>query len=267
MERRRYAIRLAYEGSAFRGFQRQPGLPTVQETLQTALLACGLDVHLAVAARTDAGVHALDQVVSFSARVALEPEAFRRQLNRALPPEVICLEARLLDGSFHARASAVSRRYVYLVGAPPPAGLARFAWTLPDARAFPDHPGTALDPGAMRAALASALGEHDFAPFARQGAQTQTVRRLTRADVLECTDEPLVAIVLEGTGFLRAMVRNLVGTAVTIGLGLAPSTALGDQLRTGTRYRGVRAPAWGLTLAEVRYPTSAWAPARRPEPA
>lgn len=267
MDRRRYAIRLAYEGNAFRGFQRQPGLPTVQETLQAALLACGLDVHLAVAARTDAGVHALGQVVSFSTRCPVEPEMLRRALNAALPPEVTCLEARALDPSFHARSSAVSRRYVYLVGTPPPAGLARFAWTLPDERAFPDLDRPTLNARAMQEALSAAVGTHDFAPFARQGAQRETVRRVTRAEVIESTEDPLVAIVLEGSGFLRAMVRNLVGTAVTIGVGLAPPSALGEQLRTGTRYRGVRAPGWGLTLAEVRYPTSAWPPEPRSEPA
>jgi tRNA pseudouridine38-40 synthase len=267
MVRRRYAIRLAYEGSAFRGFQRQPGLPSVQESLQAALAACGLDVHLAVAARTDAGVHALDQVVSFSTRSPVDPDPLRRALNRTLPPEVICLEARVLAPSFHARASALSRKYVYLVGVPPPPGLAPFAWTLPDARAFPELHHPTLDARAMREALSAALGEHDFAPFARQGAQKETVRRVTRADVIESTADPLVAIVLEGNGFLRAMVRNLVGTAVTIGVGLAPPSTLGELLRTGRRYRGVRAPGWGLTLAEVRYPTSAWPPEPRSEPA
>jgi tRNA pseudouridine38-40 synthase len=265
MDRRRYAIRLAYDGSAFRGFQRQPGLPTVQEALQTALSACGLDVHLAAAARTDAGVHALDQVVSFSTRSAVDPEALRRALNRALPPEVTCLEARSLASSFHARASALSRRYVYLVGTPPPPGLARYAWTLPDDRAFPGLGQPVLDAQAMREALSAALGEHDFGPFARQGAQKDTVRRLTRADVIESTADPLLAVVLEGTGFLRAMVRNLVGTAVTIGVGLAPPSALGELLRNGGRYRGVRAPGWGLTLAEVRYAPAAWPPEPRSE--
>jgi tRNA pseudouridine38-40 synthase len=267
MERRRYAIRLAYDGHAFRGFQRQPGLPTVQEALQAALAECGFDVHLAVAARTDAGVHALDQVVSFSTRIPLDPVPFREALNRALPPAVTCTEARAMARSFHARASAISRKYVYLVGAPPPPGLAAYAWALPDARAFPGLRHATLDASAMRVALSAAIGEHDFAPFARQGAQQNTVRCLTRADVIECSSEPLVAIILEGSGFLRAMVRNLVGTAVTIGVGLAPPSALGELLRAGANYRGVRAPGWGLTLAEVRYPPAVWPREPQPGPA
>lgn len=119
----------------------------------------------------------------------------------------------------------------------------------------------------MREALAPALGEHDFAGFARQGSQRETVRRLLRADVIAAPTDPLVAVVLEGTGFLRAMVRNLVGTAVEAGLGLAAPSALGEVLAARERYRGVRAPGWGLTLAEVRYPPAAWPPERGSEPA
>jgi tRNA pseudouridine38-40 synthase len=267
MQRRRYAIRLAYDGGPFRGFQRQPGLPTVQESLQRSLSECGVDGHFAVAARTDAGVHALAQVVSFSAGRDLDLEALRRNLNRSLPPAILCLEAREVPRSFHARASALSRKYVYLVGTPPPDGLAPYCWTLPDPRAFPEVSAPTLDARAMQEALAAAIGEHDFAPFARPGAQRQTVRRLLSADVLVSSSDPIVAIVLEGTGFLRAMVRNLVGTAVAVGLGLAPASAVGDILRAGGRYRGVRAPGRGLTLAAVCYPPAAWPSGPSDEPA
>lgn len=260
MQRCRYAIRLAYDGGPFRGFQRQPGLPTVQDALQLALAKCGVDGHLAVAARTDAGVHALSQVVSFSSSLPLRPDDFRKELNRHLPAEVICLEVRPVARSFHARASATSRTYVYLIGTPPPIGLRPYAWSLPDPRAFPGASRIDLDTRAMREALGAAEGEHDFASFARPGAQRNTVRRLMRASVIVAESEPVVALVFEGTGFLRAMVRNLAGTAVTVGVGRAPTTAIGDLLRTRGRYCGVRAPGWGLTLAAVSYPTAAWPP-------
>lgn len=262
MRRSRYAIRLAYEGGPFRGFQRQPGLPTVQESLQQALSACGVEAGMAVAARTDAGVHALAQVVSLSTSRDVDPDGLRRALNQELPPGILCLEVRQVSRAFHARASALARRYVYLVGSPPPAGLAPYAWALPDPRAFPGVGPRALDVAAMREALRSAVGRHDFAPFARPGAQRATVRELVLVDVVPAASEPLVAIVFEGTGFLRAMVRNLVGTAVTIGLGLAPRSGIADILEARQRYRGVRAPAWGLTLAAVEYPPALWAPGR-----
>lgn len=258
MTRRRYALRLCYDGHAFRGFQAQPGLPTVQASLRAALAACGVDAGVAAAARTDAGVHALDQVVSFACSAELDPVDLRRRLNAALPGGILCLEARRVAASFHARASAVARRYVYLVGHPPPEGLRPYAWTLPDPRAFPGMTASTLDVGVMRRALSAAVGVHDFAGFSRPGAQRNTVRELLRADVLEREGEPLVAFVFEGSGFLRAMVRNLVGTAVAVGLGLQPPQVVGGILSRPGRYRGVRAPGWGLTLAAVRYPPEIW---------
>ena len=253
MERRFYAIRLAYDGGRFRGFQRQRGLPTVQEAVEGGLAVIGVRASLAVAARTDAGVHALGQVVSFSARADLDPDALRARLNATLPDGIVALSARRVPGAFHARSSAVSRTYVYLVGAPPPEPLRPYAWTLPDPRAFPAVPEPRLDPDRIREALSHAVGTHDFAGFARPGEQRGTVRTLLRAEVLSATWAPLHAIVLEGTGFLRAMVRNLVGTAVAAGLGVAPPGDLDTLLRARGRYLGVRAPGWGLTLARVRY--------------
>lgn len=259
MERRSYALRVAHEGGRFRGFQRQPGLPTVQEALEDALLAAGVRASLAVAARTDAGVHALDQVVSFSARLALDPEALRRTVNAALPDGIVALEAHRVGPSFHARASALFRRYVYLVGTPPPEGLAPYAWTLPDERAFPGVGAALLDPDRMRAALAFAVGEHDFVGFSRPGEQRGTVRTVLRADVVPANWAPLHALVFEGRGFLRAMVRNLVGTAVAVGLGLAAPEIVRELIAGRGRYRGVRAPGWGLTLAAVVYPPKTFA--------
>jgi tRNA pseudouridine38-40 synthase len=254
VERRFYAVEIAYEGGRFRGFQAQPGLPTIQGALDAALLSLGIRTTLAVAARTDAGVHAVRQVVSFAARAALDPEGLRRGLNAALPEGVVALAAHAVPSSFHARNSAFARTYVYLVGTPPPEVLRPFAWTLPDARAFPDLAEPRLDPERLRAALAHAVGTHDFVGFARPGEQRGTVRTLTRAEVVSAAWAPLHAVVLEGRGFLRAMVRNLVGTAVAAGLGVAPTDVVPTLLAARGRYRGVRAPGWGLTLAAVHYP-------------
>jgi tRNA pseudouridine38-40 synthase len=254
VERHRYALRLAYDGRAFRGFQRQPGLPTVQEALETALRSLGIAGPLQVAARTDAGVSALDQVVGFQARLDLDPAQLRRSINAATPDSLLCLGAARAPPRFHARASALRRRYVYLVGVPPPPALAPWCWSLPDERAYPGVPGILPDAARVRAALAPALGEHDFIGLARPGDQRGSIRTITGIEVVEAEGMPLLAVVLEGHGFLRAMVRNLVGTAVAAGLGLLPTTAIGDLLARRERYRGVRAPGWGLTLASVSYP-------------
>lgn len=265
MEKRRYALRLAYEGDAFRGWQRQPGMITVQGCLEAALAHLVGEVRLEAAARTDAGVHALDQVVTFTARAALDPALLRAEVNARTPPQLACLAAAAAPPSFHARASARGRRYVYLVGWPPPPALARFAWSLPDARAFPETPVQQLDLGRAADALARAVGEHDFAGLARPGDQTArrardpraTVRTVTRAVVLKAAEVPLAAFVLEGHGFLRAMVRNLVGVAVAAGVGVERPERVSELLAAPSlRYRGVRAPGWGLTLARVTYAKS-----------
>lgn len=258
MERRFYAMRLWYEGSRFRGFQRQPGLPTVEETLQEALCRAGVRAHLFAAARTDAGVHALSQVVSFAVRAALDPESLRREVNAALPDGMAVVEAWAAGKGFHARASALSRTYVYLVGTEVPPGLAPYAWSLPDPRAFPSLALQRPDPDAIRAALAHAVGTHDFAGFARAGARGSSCKTILRAEVRSATFCPLHAVVLEGTGFVRAMVRHLVGTAVAAGLGLVPPSHVAELLAARARYRGVRAPGKGLTLAAVAYPASCW---------
>jgi tRNA pseudouridine38-40 synthase len=265
MEKRRYALRLAYEGDAFRGWQRQPGMMTVQGCLEAALAHLVGEVHLDAAARTDAGVHALDQVVTFSARTAIEPAQLRAELNARTPPALTCLEAATAPAAFHARASARSRTYVYLVGWPAPPGLSRFAWSLPDARGFPDTPLQRLEVGRAAEALARAVGEHDFGGLARPGEQTArrardpraTVRTLSRAEIVAARDAPLAAFVLEGQGFLRAMVRNLVGVSVAAGIGVVRPERVAELLAApAVPYRGVRAPGWGLTLARVAYERS-----------
>jgi tRNA pseudouridine38-40 synthase len=277
VQRRFYAVEVAYEGGRFRGFQRQPGLPTVQAALEDALAAAGIRAPLAVAARTDAGVHALAQVVSFATRADLDPEALRRSLNASLPDGIVALAVRRASGAFHARNDALARTYVYLVGAPAPPVLEGHAWSLPDPRAFPELTDPRIDPAALRACLEGAVGTHDFRSFARPGEQRGTVRTVKRVEVVTADWAPLHAIVIEGRGFLRAMVRNLVGTAVAASVGCAPPDAIRALLAAGApppqprfagrwrsgdkRYRGVRAPGWGLTLARVTYPPGRLGPA------
>ncbi|HET6440102.1 MAG TPA: tRNA pseudouridine(38-40) synthase TruA [Anaeromyxobacter sp.] len=253
MERRCYAMRLWYEGGRFRGYQRQPGLPTVERALCEALERSGVAARPVAAARTDAGVHAMAQVVSFAVRRELDPVLLRREVNAALPEGVAVVEAWAAARNFHARASARSRTYVYLVGSELPEVLRGYAWALPDERAFPgvhpQHP----DPSAMRLALALAVGTHDFRGFARPGPSAGGARTLLRAEVVSASWAPFHALLFEGTGFARAMVRNLCGTVVAVGLGLAPPARVSEIIASRGRYRGVRAPAWGLTLASVLY--------------
>jgi len=236
---------------------------TVQGCLQEALAHIGIRARLDVAARTDAGVHALEQVVTFTARAAWNPAALRAAINAATPAALLCLDAASVPPHVHARASALTRTYVYLVGWPVQPELAGYAWSLPDRRAFPGGDVPRVDLSRARDALRRVVGEHDFGGFARPGEQTArresdpraTVREVLRAEALAATDAPLAAFVLEGSGFLRAMVRNIVGAVVSAAIGVWEPAHLSEILAApGRRYRGVRAPGWGLTLARVTYP-------------
>ena len=237
-------------------------MPTVQECLEEALAHIGVRTRLEAAARTDAGVHALDQVVTFWARAILDPAELRAAINGRTPPGLVCLDAARVPDHVHARASARSRTYVYLVGWPAPPELAHYAWSLPDARAFPGLEAPRPDLDRARDALARIVGEHDFAGFARPGEQTArrrvdpraTVRTVLRAEMVPAVDAPLAAFVLEGRGFLRAMVRNVVGAVVSAAVGAAEPARISEILAVPhERHRGVRAPGWGLTLARVAY--------------
>ena len=181
-------MRLWYDGARFKGYQRQPNLPSVQEALEGALARSGVRTSIAAAARTDAGVHALSQVVSFATRADLDPEWLRRSVNSALPDGIAVLEAFAVPKSFHARASARSRTYVYLVGVELPEPLRPYAWSLPDRRAFKDLALPSLDREALQAALTLALGDHDFTGFARPGASRE---RSTGSFAPRCTRRAL----------------------------------------------------------------------------
>jgi tRNA pseudouridine38-40 synthase len=265
VEKRRYALHVLYDGGSFRGFQRQPGLPTVQQSLEEALAHAGVHATLEYAARTDAGVHAVAQVVTFAVREDLDPGDLRRTVNAATPPSLVCTHAARAPPRFHARASARARTYVYLFGWPPPPGLERYAWALPDRRAFPDVASPSVDLARAADALARVVGEHDFGGFARPGEHTArrgsdpraTVRTITRAEIVPATWAPFAAAVIEGHGFVRAMARHIVGAAVACAVGASRPDRISEILaHPAERYRGVRAPGWGLTLARVTYDTS-----------
>ena len=236
-------VTLAYDGSGFRGFARQPGARTVQGVLEEALeKVLGEIPKLSVAGRTDAGVHASGQVVSFETQ---EPaERIPRGVNAMLAPEVVVRGARRAPDGFDARHSATGREYSYRIriGAWPDPFTARFEWHRPGALAL----------GPMRRAAAALLGEHDFASFCRRPPQGGTVRDLRRLAVRR--DGELVLVSAGADAFLHQMVRSLVGTLVAVGSGRIAPDEVPQILVARDRARaGPVAPPDGLTLVRVRY--------------
>ncbi|MDR0777602.1 MAG: tRNA pseudouridine(38-40) synthase TruA [Azonexus sp.] len=223
----RIALGIEYGGGAFRGWQSQAGGGTVQDALEAALAAiAGQRVGTLCAGRTDAGVHATQQVVHLDAPVERPLSAWVRGVNTHLPEGVAVRWAQPVDSAFHARFSAHARRYRYLLlNRPQRPGLwqGRVGWFhLP------------LDLAAMQAACAALPGEHDFSAFRAAGCQAKSPVKLMRhATVRQCGS--LFVFDFEASAFLHHMVRNLVGTLVYIGKGAQPPAWIGELLQMKDR--------------------------------
>jgi tRNA pseudouridine38-40 synthase len=241
-----YRLDLAYDGSGFRGWAANAGVRTVQGCLEDALaLTLRHPVETAVAGRTDAGVHARAQVVSFTLPEPVDAERLQRSLNRLLAPEVVIRSAAEAPEGFDARRSAVWRAYrFFLDDGPVPDPSRRWdTW----------HFGTPLDEAAMNAAAAAFLGEHDFASLCRAAGGASTVRRVLAA---AWHREPggLLVFEVKASAFCHQMVRSMVALCVEAGRGrLDPSAVPGIIAARDRRVaRGV-VPPHGLTLWSVGY--------------
>ena len=244
-----YRVTLAYDGTDFAGFQLQRNAGrTVQGAVEDALrrLAGGTRVAVSGAGRTDAGVHALGQVACFELARELEPLALLRALNGLLPGDVRVLDAAHAAPGFHARRSASSKLYRYVLdcGGVQPPQRSRFAGFCP----------SALDAGRVRAAAALYLGRHDFASLASSGTSaTTTVRCVTRSDVV--FEAETLVYETAADGFLRKMVRSMVGGLIAAGRGVRSIGELERALAAHDRRSWpAPAPACGLTLVRVDYP-------------
>jgi tRNA pseudouridine38-40 synthase len=242
----RIRLTLEYDGTDFVGWQRQPNGRSVQEVLESALAELlKAPVSTSAAGRTDAGVHALGQVVAFDAPRALPAKAYVRGLSSLLPEDVAVLAAEEVPDSFDPRRWATGKRYRYLISSR--AGraplLRRTHWEL-----F-----APLDFGAMQIAAPALLGTHDFSSFRAADCEAPHPRRTLRT--LELVEVgSVLRIEMEGTAFLKHMVRNIVGSLVEVGRGRRSPEWIPEVLAAKDRtLAGPTAPAHGLTLVEVTY--------------
>ncbi|MHB1500810.1 MAG: tRNA pseudouridine(38-40) synthase TruA [Candidatus Dormibacteria bacterium] len=242
-----YRMVLAYDGTDYHGWQYQPGVATVSGRFAQALeAACGARPRIAAAGRTDAGVHAHGQVVSFRLAGAMDPQQLLHACNRHLPRDIAVRAADLAPQGFDPRRDAWRRTYRYLLS--PNAVLepaqARYVWRV--------SPTLELAP--MRAAAARLIGTRDFGGFGRSpwpgGSTTRTVDMI---EVLEA--DGLVRLDIRGDAFLRGMVRSLVGALVSFGVSRLRRADLGEALGRGSSggKRWLTAPARGLHQWRVEY--------------
>lgn len=248
----RVRLLVAYHGGPFHGWQIQRSVPTVEGALTEAVAKlCGERVKVQGASRTDAGVHALGQTAAFDDPYDREPEVFFRALNRLTPREVEVRAVDIVDEAFHPRHDARGKVYRYLLEdtfAPSPLYLDR-AW-------HHSHP---LDAGLMQREAQVLVGEHDFSSFRATGCEASgPVRRLRHVEVRR-RDERLVEVRVEGSAFLKYMVRNIVGSLCWVGSGQRPAGWLAEALAARDRTQaGPTAPPWGLTLERIYYPLHPW---------
>jgi tRNA pseudouridine38-40 synthase len=242
----RFALGIEYDGSRFLGWQTQPGGGTVQDALEAALSGvANAPVAVTCAGRTDRGVHARAQVVHFETSAQRPDSAWVRGVNALLPEAVAVLWSRRVRPDFHARYSALSRTYRYVLLNRPvrPALAARYAgW---------HH--APLEVAAMREAAAYLLGEHDFSAFRSAECQAKNPVRTLHAIEIECTGER-IDFVLRANAWLQHMVRNIVGTLAYVGKGKHPPQWAKKVLES--RDRSLAAPTFspeGLYLESVEY--------------
>jgi len=248
---RNLKLTLAYDGTDFLGWQIQPEAVTIQGTLASAIgRVTGEHVLPRGSGRTDAGVHALAQVATFSTISPIPAQNLIIALNDILPPAIRVLEAREVPLEFDARRSARSKTYRYRIyrGAICPPFSARYVWHYP----YP------LDEKAMQDAAGYVLGEHDFTSFAAVdpepgcGAQISNVRSILSSECSKAGQELIYEVC--GTGFLHHMVRNLVGTLILVGKNKIKPQDISLILKAKKRSAaGATAPASGLFLVKVNY--------------
>ncbi|WP_425059839.1 tRNA pseudouridine synthase A [Sporomusa carbonis] len=244
---RNIKLTLAYDGTAYHGFQRQANAVTIQQLVEERLAKIfGHQLKLTGAARTDAGVHAYGQVVNFFTQGTIPAERIPLAAKGLLPPDIVVVAASDAAPEFHARYSAHSKRYRYrLLNTKLPNPFERnYAW----------HFTAGLDTALMHQAAQALVGTHDFSAFrATGGAPVSPVRTIMAASCRNSGDS-IIEFEFWGTGFLYHMVRNLVGTLVEVGQHRLTPDGFADILAGCDRSAaGVTAPPQGLYLVEVKY--------------
>jgi len=245
-------LTLAYDGTAYAGWQRQLNLPTIQQTIEDALAElCGEQrIVLFGSGRTDAGVHARGQVASFSTTCSLPVSVFQRALNVGLPRDIAVLSAEEEAPHFHAQKHAIRKRYRYEIHNSRTADVFRrkAAW---------HYCWGKLDVEAMQEAARHWLGKHDFRTFESRWPQRRSsVRTVFEIECrrLAAPDHKRIAFEVEADGFLYNMVRTMVGTLVEVGRGRKPAEWAAKVLAVGDRREaGMKVPAHGLFLMHVTY--------------
>lgn len=251
---RNIKLTLAYDGAKFHGWQRQPGVPTIQGSLTDAIRKITQEpVVIHGASRTDAGVHALGQVASFRTRSALTAEELQRALNALLPAAIRVVATEEMGPDFHARWQAMEKTYHYRIFRGRVVSPFEYQRVL--------HYPYPLDEQAMAAAAKCFVGEHDFTSFTASSGSEETdrdrspVRMICRSELERDAGKQEMIYAVTGKSFLRYMVRKMVGTLLEVGRGKWPPEEISALFEAKDRSKsGPTAPPEGLYLVSLKYP-------------
>jgi tRNA pseudouridine38-40 synthase len=243
-----FKLIIEYDGTQYHAWQRQPNGPSIQQAIETAIeIMTRRKVTLIGSGRTDAGVHALGQTANFKCETRLEPNEIQKGLNSLLPRDIVVRQCRTVHPEFHARYDVQSKSYRYwILNQHLPSAIGRqYSWWIR----------TPLDISAMQQAADLIVGEHDFKAFEATGSPRGHTRRHVMQAGWERQTKGRIAFDITANGFLRYMVRNIVGTLVSVGLHRITPVRFQEVLNGLDRTRaGATAPAHGLFLIEVIYP-------------
>ena len=242
-----FKLTIEYDGGQFHGWQRQANESTIQEALEKAIhRITGNAAGLTASGRTDAGVHALGQIANFRSDTLIPPQNLCRALNSILPDAIVIKDCRIVSDLFHSRYDALSKIYHYHIinRVVRPAIGRQFAW----------HIRPELDLAAMQSALPHLVGMRDFRAFEATGSPRQSTIRHVMTAGFKRENGNRIIFHIEANGFLRYMVRNIVGTLVAVGLGKLRPLQVDHITRSLDRSNaGSTAPAHGLFLMKVKY--------------
>ncbi len=244
---KRIKLTVAYDGTNYYGWQKQPDAITVEEVVNRELTRLLQEpIEVIGASRTDSGVHALGNVAVFDTDTRIPPEKISYALNARLPKDIVIQDSKEVPPDFHPRRTDCVKTYEYRI--------LNTRFPVPTMRLYAHYVYKPLDVEKMQAAAAFLVGEHDFASFCSAGSQVkETVRTIYRLDLNR--EGNMVSFQVEGNGFLYNMVRIIAGTLIEVGIGSYPPERVREMLEAKDRIRcGPKAPACGLTLVGIRYP-------------
>lgn len=242
----RYLIKFSYDGTAYCGFQTQPGLETIQEKMEFALTQVNnnVDTKIVATGRTDKGVHALSQYGHADIYVNINEKKLKRALNSFLPDDIHVISTKVVDKDFHARYDVKTKEYKYIIN------MGEYN---PLERNHVFQYNYVLNVDKMKEAIQYFIGEHDFRAFVTENREKENcVRTITKAEITKENDKLIIEF--KGTGFLRYQVRNMVGILIRVGENKINPSAIKDIIESKDRTKsGKTAPAEGLYLVDVEY--------------